>query len=106
MKLRTALAGAADLLPYLQLCDGPLDYVDDPDGLLEDALDRRSAAGEGELPLWALMQQVPGVPLSLEVRSRRYRETYPDAAARAAAVLAQTRRWLAQAPHESSGVSP
>ncbi|MEM1231154.1 MAG: TIM barrel protein [Pseudomonadota bacterium] len=92
------LAGAADLLPYLQLCDGPRTCEEDAEALLEDALDRRSAAGEGQLPLRALMAQVPGVPLSLEVRSRRYREAYPEAAARAGAVLAQTRRWLAQAP--------
>ncbi|MEM1232328.1 MAG: TIM barrel protein, partial [Pseudomonadota bacterium] len=45
------LAGQSSLLPYLQLCDAPANFTDDPAGLLEDALDRRSAPGEGELPL-------------------------------------------------------
>lgn len=88
------LQGAADLLPYLQLCDGPLDYDETPDGLLTDALDRRSAAGEGELPLADALQLNPGAPLSVEVRSQLYRERYPDPAQRASAILQQTQRYL------------
>ncbi len=46
---------------------------------LSDAIDGRSAAGEGELPLRDLLAALPAnVPLSLEVRSKRYRERYPD----------------------------
>ncbi|MFK7916244.1 MAG: sugar phosphate isomerase/epimerase family protein [Pseudomonadales bacterium] len=88
------LQGAAALLPYLQLCDGPLAFDDSDQGLLTDALDRRSAAGEGELPLADALALNPGAPLSLEVRSQHYRERYPDPAARADAILQQTRRYL------------
>jgi len=86
------------LLPYAQLCDGPAalagaTYQD----YLQDAVDGRSAPGEGGLPLVRLLDALPdGVPLSLEVRSRRYREQHPEPVARAAAVLAQTRRFLRQ----------
>ena len=84
-------------LPYAQLCDGParLEHSDD-DAYLVDALDGRCAAGEGELPLRDLLAALPDdVPLSLEVRSKRYRETYPDPVERARAVLAATRDFLA-----------
>ena len=90
------LEGHADLLPYLQLCDAPRDFRDDAAGLLEDALVRRSAPGEGELPLLDTLRLSPGVPLSLEVRSRAYRERYPDPAERAAAIRRQTLRFLEQ----------
>jgi sugar phosphate isomerase/epimerase len=86
-----------DLLPYAQLCDGPAVLIDpDFDAYLSDAIDGRSAAGEGELPLRDLVAALPNdVPLSLEVRSKRYRETYPDPVDRARAVLAATRKFLA-----------
>lgn len=88
------------LFPYAQLCDGPAE-ISEPtyQAWLEDAIDGRSAAGEGSLPLARLLKALPaGIPLSLEVRSRRYRERYADPAARAAAVLEQTRRFLAGLP--------
>ncbi len=88
---------AREHLPYAQLCDGParLPRTDFND-YLADALDGRSAAGEGELPLHDLLAALPAeVPLSLEVRSKHYRETYPDPVDRARAVLAATRRFLA-----------
>jgi sugar phosphate isomerase/epimerase len=70
-----------------------------PQAYLEDAVDGRSAPGEGGLPLAALLNALPaGIPLSLEVRSRRYREQYPDPVARARAVLEQTRRFLRSLP--------
>lgn len=87
------VAAAPSRLPYMQLCDGLLS-VDD---YLVDALDLRSAAGEGELPLVAVMAAVPDdLPLSLEVRSKRYRDDYPDPIVRARAVLQQTERFLNQ----------
>jgi sugar phosphate isomerase/epimerase len=88
------------LFPYAQLCDGPA-VLAEPDAqrYLEDAVDGRSAPGEGGLPLASLLDALPGgIPLSLEVRSRRYREQYPDPVARARAVLEQTRRFLAELP--------
>jgi len=81
--------------PYLQLCDGLLHSADDPASLLEDAIDLRSAPGRGELNLQPLLQALPAdTPLSMEVRSRAVREAYADPAARAAAVLSDTRDFL------------
>ncbi len=84
------------LLPYAQLCDGPghLPHADF-EVYLADAIDGRSAAGEGDLPLRALLEALPAdIPLSLEVRSKRYRDRFPDAVERARAVLDATRRYL------------
>jgi len=85
------------LLPYAQLCDGPAALTETTyQSYLTDAVDGRSAPGEGELPLGRLLEQLPpDTPLSLEVRSRRYREQYPDPVERAQAVLRQTRLFLA-----------
>ena len=89
----------AELLPYAQLCDGPASVEGtDRQAYLTDALDARSAAGEGGLPLAEVLHALPrDIPLSLEVRSRRYREQYPDPVARAAAVLERTQRFLRRA---------
>jgi sugar phosphate isomerase/epimerase len=88
-----------ELLPYAQLCDGPAVLADTGhDAFLIDAVDGRLAPGDGELPLRRLMHALPaGIPLSLEVRSKRYRERFPDPEARARAVLDRTRRFLAGA---------
>jgi sugar phosphate isomerase/epimerase len=87
----------ARLLPYAQLCDGPA-ALSEPDhqAFLVDAVDGHSAPGEGGLPLRQLLEVLPtGIPLSLEVRSRAYRDRYPDPVDRARAVLEQTQRFLA-----------
>lgn len=86
------------LMPYAQLCDAPATLENaDAQRWLEDAVDGRSAPGEAGLPLVRLLKALPpGTPLSLEVRSRRYRETFPDPVERARAVLMQTRRFLAK----------
>jgi hypothetical protein len=48
-----------------------------------------------ELPLQALLEVLPGhCPLSLEVRSRYYREAFPDPAARAMALRRRTVEFL------------
>lgn len=87
--------------PYIQFCDGLRDCVDDPQHLLEDAIDLRSAPGAGELNLRPLLQALPAdTPLSMEVRSRALREAYSDPQARAAAVLSQTRNYLTEIEHE------
>jgi hypothetical protein len=47
------------------------------------------------LPLADLLDVLPaGIPLSLEVRSKHYRDTYPDFAARGRAIREQTERFL------------
>ena len=92
------LAGLdAHLFPYMQLCDAPAKVARaDPTGYLEDALDARMAPGEAELPLTDLLDVLPaGIPLSLEVRSKHYRDSYPDFAARGRAIREQTERFLA-----------
>jgi sugar phosphate isomerase/epimerase len=83
--------------PYIQLCDGLLSCVDEPSALLADALDGRSAAGEGELPLAGGLDLLPAqTPLSLEVRSKYYRDAYPQPLDRARAILEQTKTFLEQ----------
>ena len=86
-------------LPYAQLCDGPADVsARDYNAYLVDAVDGRVAPGEGQLPLRELLAALPDeLPLSLEVRSKRYRDAYPDPVNRARAVLAATQRFLGAA---------
>jgi sugar phosphate isomerase/epimerase len=85
------------LLPYAQFCDGPAERPD-PDDLAavrEDALDRRLQAGEGALPLAALLEALPpGLPLSVELRSKALRDAFPDPADRARVTAEATRRFL------------
>lgn len=85
-------------LPYAQFCDaGPLTYeVSDRAAIIEEAVDGRLQVGEGILPLSALVDAFPeNLPLSIELRSKRLRDTYPDATDRAVAVLEATRKFLA-----------
>lgn len=77
----------SNLLTYSQICDGNLSCPDDFDSYLEDAVDLRSAPGEGSLPLADILAELPStIPLSLEVRSKAYRDRYSDATDRAKAV--------------------
>ncbi len=80
-------------VPYLQLCDAPA-VLDDtsPAGLIHEALHARLLPGNGDLALQALLDAVPGVPVSFEQRSAPLREQYPDPVERARAVLASVRR--------------
>lgn len=56
-------------------------------GLFSDARDDRRLLGDGGLPVREYLGVLPeGIPLSLEIRSRRLRERYPDATERAARV--------------------
>lgn len=87
------------LLPYAQFCDAPAKRPnpDDFDAVIVDAIDLRMQCGEGGLPLVELYNAMPiGIPLSIELRSKVLRDTYPDPADRAKAVAAATRAWLAR----------
>lgn len=98
---RSALGGLAEidpgLLPYAQICDAPGERPDpaDFDAVIIDAIDLREQCGEGALPLHLFHAALPSnTPLSVELRSKKLREAYPDAGARACAVADATRRWL------------
>jgi sugar phosphate isomerase/epimerase len=80
-------------LPYVQLADAPAaPPATDPASLIDEALHGRLLPGDGGLPLRALLDAVPGVPVSVELRSRALMTGFPDPVERAAAVLAATRR--------------
>lgn len=77
----------ACLLPYTQICDGNLNCAASFEAYLEDAVDLRRCPGEGELPVADIIKALPqNIPLSLEVRSKIYRDQFPDATVRATAV--------------------
>ncbi len=85
------------LLPYAQFCDGPADCADNFESYMTDALDLRSAPGEGDLPLADILGHLPdAIPLSLEIRSKVYRDRHPDPAARAKAVREASLAWFAK----------
>jgi sugar phosphate isomerase/epimerase len=82
---------------YAQLCDAPLagPSANDRAAIRAEAVDGRLCPGAGDLRLQDLLEALPAdLPLSIEVRSRRLRDDYPDFAARARAVLRLTRRCL------------
>ncbi len=82
---------------YAQLCDAVLSGppASDRAAIREEAVDHRLCPGEGALPLVALLQALPAqLPLSVEVRSRRLRNDFPDVTARAREVGRLTRHFL------------
>ncbi len=80
--------------PYLQLADAPAVWGSD---WRDEALHGRLLPGEGDLPLVAVLQVVPDVPVSVELRSRALMTGFPDPVERARVVLAATRQTLAAA---------
>ncbi len=85
----------AALLPYLQLADASAVVPADIAGLRDEALDGRLLPGEGVLPLRQVLANVPGVPISVELRSRSLMDRYTDPVERARVVLDATRRVIA-----------
>lgn len=82
---------------YAQFCDaaaqGP--SAQDVPAIVEEALDLRLPICAGGLPLDALLGMLPeNLPLSIELRSKSLRETYPDPTDRARALLQSTRDGL------------
>lgn len=79
-----ALAAARPgLFPYLQLADAGALAPVGATALREEALHGRLLPGEGDLPLDEMIAAVPGVPVSVELRSRALMEGYPDPVERA-----------------------
>lgn len=82
----------SEKFPYLQIADAPEERPADMATLVDEALNGRLLPGEGSLPIAELLQAVPGVPLSFEVRSRRLRDSSTDPVERAGVLLASARR--------------
>ncbi|WP_422757152.1 sugar phosphate isomerase/epimerase family protein [Paenarthrobacter sp. C1] len=67
-----ALRANADLVPLLQLCDGPLARPGTRDGLVTESRSERGIPGEGEFDLAAAVAVLPAIlPVSVEVPSDR-----------------------------------
>ncbi|WP_159640540.1 sugar phosphate isomerase/epimerase family protein [Sphingorhabdus sp. 109] len=87
----------ACLLPYTQICDGHTDCAANFEAYLEDAVDLRSCPGEGELPVADIIKALPqDIPLSLEVRSKAYRDRFADATERAKMLRQASLAYLGQ----------
>ena len=79
---------------YAQFCDAAANGPppEDVPGIVKEALDHRLPICAGGLPLGALLGMLPkNLPLSIELRPKGLRETYPDPADRARALLQSTR---------------
>ena len=63
-----------ELFPYLQICDAVAERPTEFGALLDEALNGRLCPGEGSLPIEELLQAIPDVPLSFEVRSKFLRD--------------------------------
>lgn len=81
-----------DRFPYLQIADAPSERPADMGALFDEALNGRLLPGDGDLPIADLLDAVPNVALSFEVRSRFLRETYTDPVERATVLLEAARR--------------
>ena len=88
------------LLPYLQVADAPAEPPARRGELRDEALHGRLLPGEGALPLDAALAAVPGVPLSLELRSATLMTRFPDPLERAVAGLAAAGDLIPGALHE------
>jgi len=84
------------LFPYAQWCDAPAEPAGWSDAeIITDALDARCPPGEGELNASDFAKLFdPGVPFSMEVRSKALRESFPNPKDRACHLLAATNRAL------------
>ena len=85
-------------LGYAQLCDAPADGPDlsDMAAIIDDAINRRVAMGQGGLRIAAMVDALPaGLPVAIEERSATLREAFPDLNDRAREVARTSRAWLA-----------
>jgi sugar phosphate isomerase/epimerase len=82
--------------PYAQFCDGRSELPEMSfERILEDAVDGRDVAGKGDLPLQELLAALPAAtPLSMEIRSKAWRDRHPDVFARAAGMYTETMKWF------------
>jgi sugar phosphate isomerase/epimerase len=86
-------------LTYAQICDAPASGPDTLDGsaILEEARWDRLQVGEGALDIAGMIAALPpGIPLSVELRSRAFNQAWPDPAARSQVTAEVTRAFLRQ----------
>lgn len=84
-------------LSYCQPCDAPAQGPDvtDFDDIIDDAINRRMALGQGGLPLAAMVDALPAhLPMAVEERSSALRENFPDLTERARECARTSRAWL------------
>ena len=84
-------------LGYAQLCDAPATGPDlaDMNAIIDDAINRRIAMGQGGLPIAAMVDALPaGLPVAIEERSATLRDAFPDLNERAREVARTSRAWL------------
>ena len=84
-------------LGYAQLCDAPAAGPDlsDMNAIIDDAINRRVAMGQGGLPIAAMVDALPaGLPVAIEERSAILRDGFPDLNSRAREVARTSRAWL------------
>lgn len=94
-----------DWLSYAQLCDAPAQAPDPNDiqAIITDAVDGRLPTGEGVLPLGEIVRRLPdGLIVTIEERSKRLRETWPNLNERAARVLKTTRAFFDRLQEKAS----
>jgi len=87
-------------LSYCQPCDAPAEPpdFDDPDDVIDDAVNRRMPLGEGGLAVRAMLDALPDtLPCAVEQRSAALRKAFPDLDERAAEVLRTSRAFLDKA---------
>jgi sugar phosphate isomerase/epimerase len=85
----------AELIGYLQLCDGPLSP---PQDAYQEAVAQRCVPGAGEFALVALLEQLPdGVMVDVEVPNQLARDHGQAAEERAAVAVAAARKIMRQA---------
>lgn len=84
----------AELIGYVQLCDGPLQP---PADTYHEAVAQRCMPGAGEFPLVEMLGQIsPGVMLDVEVPHQVDCSNEPKAAERAATAVESTRNLMRQ----------
>lgn len=84
-------------LSYCQPCDAPAQGPDVTsfDAIIDDAINRRMALGQGGLPLGAMVDALPAhLPMAIEERSATLRDTFPDLIDRARECARTSRAWL------------
>lgn len=86
--VRELLSVDRRLIPYLQVADAPAARPVTREALREEALHGRLLPGDGVLPIAEVLTAVPGVPLSVELRSGPLTARHPDPIERARAVWA------------------